>query len=191
MAREEDARAALGLGAEHLAERLDRDRVETRERLVEDEQVGLVHERGRELDALLVAVRQLLDGRVRAVAEAEPIEPRVRGGERGGPVETVELGEEGELGGGRHLRVEAALLRHVAETEPRVPVDRAPVPAHLALVERDEPEHAAHRGRLAGPVRAEEADDPSARNLERGAVERDDRVRTACMPPRPTAQPPV
>ena len=182
MAGEEHARAAVGLGAEHVPERLDGDRVETGERLVEDEQVGLVHERGGELDALLVAVRELLDGRRGAVAEAEPLEPPVRGGERGRPVEAVELGEVGELDGGRHLRIEAALLGHVAEPEPRLPVDGAVVPAHLARVERDEAEHAPHRRRLAGPVRAEEADDPPARNLERGAVERDDRSEPLACP---------
>src|SRR5690606_36925655 len=40
---------------------VDGDRVETGERLVEDEHLGVVHERDGQLDALLVAQREVLD----------------------------------------------------------------------------------------------------------------------------------
>ena len=75
MAGEEDGGAAGRLAAEHLGERVHGDRVEPGERLVEHEQLRLVQQRRRELGALLVAVRELLDLRVGAVGETEPLEP--------------------------------------------------------------------------------------------------------------------
>ena len=67
VAREHDADAGRRPLADDLGHRRDADRVEARERLVEDEQLRVVDERGRQLDALLVAVRQLLELRLGAV----------------------------------------------------------------------------------------------------------------------------
>ena len=50
-----------GLLDQHLADGVDAGRVEPGQRLVEDEQLGLVDQRGRQLDPLLVAVRERLD----------------------------------------------------------------------------------------------------------------------------------
>jgi hypothetical protein len=74
MARQQHRAAAPRLLAQHLADRVDAPGVEPRERLVEDEQVGLVHERHSELDALLVAVGERLDLRLGALGDAEPLE---------------------------------------------------------------------------------------------------------------------
>ena len=85
MAREHDADAGRRALAEDLRHRRDADRVEARERLVEDEQLRIVDERRAELDALLVAVRQLLElvagpvARARA-ARASASSPRRRPG---------------------------------------------------------------------------------------------------------------
>ena len=75
VAAEDDAGAGRRLLADDLGHRRDADRVEPGERLVEDEQLRVVDERRGELDALLVAVRQLLELGLRAVAEAHPLEP--------------------------------------------------------------------------------------------------------------------
>ena len=172
VAGEEDGRAARRLVAEHLGERAHGDRVEPGERLVENEQLRLVQERRRELCALLVAVRELLDLRVGAVGETEPLEPvRCRGARRA-VAEPVQTPEVRELLADPHPRVEAALLRHVAEPQPLGQPDRPPVPEHLPRIELDEPEDRAHRGRLPGAVRAEEAEHPPARDGERAVVER-------------------
>jgi hypothetical protein len=61
MAREENGRAAGRLAPQHLRKRMHGKRVEACERLVEDEQLRLVQQRRRKLDALLVAVRELLE----------------------------------------------------------------------------------------------------------------------------------
>ena len=74
VAGEEDGGTSGGLFADHLAECLDADRVETGEGLVEHEQIGVVGERDDELDALLVAVGELLEAGAGAVRESEAIE---------------------------------------------------------------------------------------------------------------------
>ena len=66
-----------GVVGEHAAQHVDADRVEAGERLVEDEQLGVVHERGRELHALLVAERELLHAVARALGQPEPLDPAV------------------------------------------------------------------------------------------------------------------
>ena len=101
------------------------------ERLVEDEQLGLVHERGRELDALLVAERELLDAVVGALGQPEPLDPAVGGLAAASAPTPVQRGEVDELGAHAHLRVQPALLRHVAEARAassRRPARRASAP---------------------------------------------------------------
>ena len=68
---------AGALARARRARRLDGDRVEARERLVEDEHVGVVHEGGGDLRALLVAERELLDGLVAPLGELEAVEQLV------------------------------------------------------------------------------------------------------------------
>ena len=59
MAGEDDRHAGGGVLGQHAGEHVDADGVEAGERLVEHEQLGVVHERGGELDALLVAERDV------------------------------------------------------------------------------------------------------------------------------------
>ena len=77
VAREQHRRARGGELGEQLGHGADRDRIEAGERLVEHEQLRLVDERGDQLDALLVAVRQRVEAVARAIGEAEPLEPGV------------------------------------------------------------------------------------------------------------------
>ena len=70
-----------------ISEDVDADRVQTRERLVQHEHLRPVHERGRELDALLVAERERLGAVAGSIGDAEArssdrpasARPRVRG----------------------------------------------------------------------------------------------------------------
>ena len=61
MRGEQHRHAARRLLAQHACQQIADDRIEPGERLVEHEQVRPVHERGGELHALLIALRQLLD----------------------------------------------------------------------------------------------------------------------------------
>ena len=117
-------------------------------------------------------MRELLDLRVGALGEAEPLEPARRCSARRARVEPVETTEVLELLADRHPRIEATLLRHVAEAHPLRQPDRLPLPEHLTGVELDESEDGTHRGRLARAVRTKEAEHPAARDRERAVGER-------------------
>ncbi len=74
MAGEQHRRAGVGDILQHGQDALDRDRVESRERLVENGHLRAVHEGGCDLRTLLVAERQALHHVVRALGETEALE---------------------------------------------------------------------------------------------------------------------
>ena len=175
VAGEDDPDAGRRPLAEDLGHRRDAERVEPAERLVEDEQLRVVDERRAELDALLVAVRQRLElGPLRS-RQAQPGEPaRGRRGRVAGRHPVV-LGEVAELLGDVHPRVEAALLRHVAEAEACHPVDR------LAAPERSSPLSGLARPKmqrivvvLPAPFGPRKPTSRPGRAMKRRAVEGDD-----------------
>ncbi len=171
VAAEHDPDPGPGTFVDDLGHRRDADRVEAGERLVEHEQLRVVGQRYGQLDALLIAVRKLLDLRLRTVAETHPLEPARRGRIRIAPAQAVLLGEVGELLTDAHPGVQAALLGHVAEAQARPAVDRLALPSDLAAIRPGQPEDAAHRRGLARAVWPEEADDPAGSGGERRAVE--------------------
>src|SRR5699024_10136301 len=124
-----------------------------------------------ELDALLVAERELLHLVAESLGDAEPLRPLARRGACGGRVEPVEAREVVELLADLHLRVEAALLRHVADPAALRGVEGTAVAEHLAAVGDEDPEDDAHRRRLAGAVGADESEDLTAVDGERDVVE--------------------
>ena len=142
------------VAAQHAGQHVDADRVEAGERLVEHEQLGVVDERRRQLDALLVAERQRLDAVVGALGDAEPLEParRPRRAPRPacGPVQAGEVDElvarPASSGTGR---APPACSRSAARARR---VDRPAAPAHLARVGVEHAEHDPHRRGLAGAV---------------------------------------
>ena len=140
--------------------------------LVEHEHLGVVDERDAELDALLVAERERLDLVAGALGQPEPLDPGVGGGERLSGAEPVQPREVHELVADAHLRVQAALLGHVAEPAARGRVDLPALPADLARVGLEDAQDDPHRGRLARPVRADEAEQAAGRGAEREVVER-------------------
>jgi hypothetical protein len=115
VAGEDDGHALPGLAEERLGQGVDADRVEPGEGFVEDEDLGAADQRGGELDALLVAQRQLLHRVPATGAEPETLDPLVGRPACGTGVQTVQPGEVGDLLADLHLRVEPALLRHVSD----------------------------------------------------------------------------
>src|SRR5580658_2558314 len=75
VAGKDDSPAGRRLGDEHRPDGVDAARVEPRERLVEDEQLRVMDERGGQLRALAVAERELLDLARGSCPETEPFEP--------------------------------------------------------------------------------------------------------------------
>ena len=168
---EDDGDAGTRALGEHLGHDVGADRVQAGERLVEDQDRRVVDERGGELDALLIAQRQLLDVLRRALGDAEAVDPA--GGGRVGIVAAVQGREVAKQAVDAHLRIQAALLGHVAERPLHLAGDRLAAPAHVAGVGLQHAERDPHRRRLAGTVGADEADDLALGDVERQAVERD------------------
>jgi hypothetical protein len=114
--RREDDRLALLLEVlEEVLEEDDVDGVEAGERLVEDEDLGVVHDGAQELHLLLHALRELFRLLAEPGAEvhgvdpgAEPLHGDVLG-------HALDGGEEDELVDDLHLAVEAAFLGQVAD----------------------------------------------------------------------------
>ena len=172
MAGEHDRRAVAREVADDRGQGVDAERVEPGERLVEDEGDRVVDERRRELHALLVAVRQRVHPVLAALLETEPREPPPGAGLGVAAIEARKCGEVLELCPHLHVRVEPALLWHVAEAQAGPAVDRRTGPAHLAAVRPDEVEDAAHRRGLACAVGTQEPQDPSRADRDAALVER-------------------
>ena len=135
-----------------------------------------MHDRGEELDLLLVALRQLLGAPIGEVRDAEPGEPRSRlaDGEVAG--HALEAGEEDELVEHRHLRVQAAFLGQVAPGLSReLPVVR-PAPRDRTRIGAQHAERDAHRRGLSRAVGAQEAEHVGLRDLELEPGESGDRA---------------
>ena len=110
--RRSSARGRAAPGTPRAAAHVDR--VEARERLVHEQDLGVVQDGGDELDLLLVALRQLLGAAVGVVRGAEAAQPVQRAAPGAVGRDAVQAGEEQELLEDPHPRVQAALLGQVA-----------------------------------------------------------------------------
>ncbi len=158
--------------AEQVHHRVDRERVETAERLVQDQRDRLVHQRRGDLHPLLVAERQRLQYVGRPLAEPESLEQLVGALGRPDRVEPVQPAEEHQLVADLHLRVQPALLGHVTEVTPDRLGQRPAVPPHLAGGRGQHAEDDPHRRRLAGAVGPDEPGHPSRYDVETHVVQR-------------------
>ena len=137
-------------------------------------------ERGRQLDTLLVPVRERLDLAVGPIDDAETFEPPPRRPFRVRLAQPVQSSQVLHLLADEHRRIEAPFLGHIAEPSSLRLAHGAPVPADLPGVEIGQSEDRSHRGRLAGAVRSEESDDVPGGDLERQIIQGGQRaVRTA------------
>ena len=75
---------------------------------------------------------------------------------------------------GLHLRVEAPLLGHVAESEPVVWPYRALIPTNGAGVGSDEPKDGPHRRCFAGAIGSEKSEHSTSGNIEAAAIQCND-----------------
>ena len=176
VAREIDQRAP---------ERVARDRVDARSRLVEDENGGLVQHRDGELEALLHAERQAVGPRVDDGLQIVALEQLLDSGRDLLFRQMIEFGVQLKILRDRQFAVEREGLRHVADIAPRLHVVRAHRLAKQlarAAGRRQEADQHFHRRRLAAAVRAEKAEDFAARNPEADMVDRDEIAELAREP---------
>ena len=149
---------------EHLVAPL---RVHAVGRLVEEQQIGIVHERLRELDALLHAGRVGLDVAVARLAEADVVEHLVRALHRVDGRQAGELAAVGDERHGVHAGNVRVALRHVADARADLQRLLGDVQARARVmrpsVGLDEAEQRLEHRALAGAVGAEQADGALAR----------------------------
>ncbi len=171
VSREQNARAALVLGDHLLAQHPHADRIEPAERLVQNQQVRLVNDRGEELDLLAHALRQLLAALVRDAFELDALQtpPYTLG--QASIRHAVEASDVLQIGADLHLAVHAALLGQISDAVLRVEGRRPAEHLELAGIgEQDGHDHSDRR-RLAGAVGSDEAVQGTSRHLEVQAVD--------------------
>src|SRR3954454_12697649 len=149
-------------------------RVEAVGRLIHDQDIRVVDQRLREAGAVLVALRQRVDGLVEHRVEEAALDYAVQRLSAGAPREAPQLGREIEEALDRHVGIGCGVLGQIANEALRLQRGFGDVEAadgNLALGRRHEAGDHAHGGRLACPVRAEEAEHFAALDGERNAVD--------------------
>ncbi len=141
-------------------------RIEPAERLVQDDEFGIVGYGRQQLDLLRHAFRQALDPHLREIAQAEIGEQHAGARECGAAAHAFQSRDIGNRRVGPHSLVEAALFREIADAVAHLR-DVAPEHADGAFVGREDAEHHAQRRGLAGAIGAEEAQDRTLRQAER------------------------
>ena len=183
----EERRAALAQVVEEVPQALALARVDARGRLVEEDELRVVHERAREREALLHAAGQRARLHVLQVEQLDVAEQLVHARVGAGAGDAVDAGEEAEVLLDGEIRVERERLRHVAGLALDALALRADVAAGddgTAAGRLKEPAQHLDRRRLAGAVRAEKAEDLAARDAQRERVDRAVRAEAACEPVR-------
>src|SRR5579883_345431 len=146
-------------------------RIERRERLVEEHDVGLGDERAREGDALAHAARKLARPAPEKLAEAVAGKQRRRAGARLVHVEALDLGAEQGVVEDRSPLEQVILLQHVADLAAR-PGDRRAVDQHLAAGRAQDAGDEREEGALAAAALADDGDELARRHPERDVLER-------------------
>ena len=157
MARDDDALARAPPVLDQADCLAPPDRIHTRERLIEDQQVGVVRDRLRELDPLAHAFAVGADLLVRRVRQVHHLEGapsrRVRFGRR----DTIQAHERAHPLEAGHPLVKRILFgtKPDPEVQRRILPDRLAQHFDLALARLELPGDALHECGLPGPVRAE------------------------------------
>src|SRR5450759_1951092 len=174
--REDDRLSALLERGQEVLHEDDVDRVEAGEWLVQDQDLGVVHDRAEELHLLLHALAQLLGLLLEPGPEVHRGDPRREALHRALTVHALDRREEQELVDDLHLPVETALFGQVADALLQLVVHLLAEDADLARVRLHDVHDHPDGGRLPGAVRAEESERRPVRNLQVEAVDDSERA---------------
>ena len=142
--------------------------VDTRRRLVEEEELRIGQRTGAEREPLLPAARELARDLLLAPLEPEPADHRLGGARR--TRQAVDARDEFKILAHGKILVEAEVLRHVANARldlRRFSADVVTEAGAAAFVGREQAAQHADGGGLARPIRPEEAEDRAALDLHR------------------------
>src|SRR3989441_636717 len=118
---EEDGLAAPPVVDDGIAEHLRVHGIESRERFIENDEIGIVQDGGNELHLLLHAFGKIGDFAQSPVGEPEPLQPFQCLGARGSARDTLGLREEDEHVEDPNARVQPALFRQIADARRMYP----------------------------------------------------------------------
>ena len=172
MGRENDRRARIAQREDLVLEQIGIDRIETAERLVENQQFGLVQHRDDELYLLGHPLAQFLDLLVPPAGNAELLEPPLqpeRGLALGKP---LELGEIERLFADLHLLIQPPFLGQIADAADVLRRETAAAEQNAAFVRSRDAVDDTDQRRLAGAVGTEQAVNGPPGNRERHVVQR-------------------
>jgi hypothetical protein len=167
--------ARLGECVDALPELAARQRVDPRGRLVQEQDVRLVHERRCHRQALLESQRQVTAVVTGMLPEFEGLQRPVNAPPAPRPVETVGTGEKAQVLQHAEIRVKGKTLCHVAQPRARLGRGMAQVePGHLYLSgrHRQQPAEHAKGGGLAGAIGAQQTEDLALLHAEADALNR-------------------
>ncbi len=168
---QEDGLAALADAAHEVPDRASRLRVESGRQLVEEHDLGIVDERERDEQPLLLTARQRHEPGVALIAQAELLEQAIT-------VERRAVERRPELDRFPHL--DALLELRLLQLDADPFLQRVGLTDGIqaedgdgAAIRRPEPFDAFHRRRLAGAVGADQAENLSRLHVECDLVDRD------------------
>src|SRR5581483_10202646 len=174
--RDEDRQAVVRAGVREVLPEVEaRAGIEPGRRLVEKDEIGLVHEALREVDAALHAARQRLDPLRLARPHRDAIEHGVDPSVERGAAHAVEVALVAHVLADGELAVQAGGLEHDPDPSAhrvRLADDVVAGDRGTPAIGRQERREDAEERRLAAAVRAEEAEDLAAPDREGDAVER-------------------
>src|ERR1051325_4760972 len=172
--RHEQRHTAAGELEQQVPQLATRDRVDARGRLVEEDDARAVHERGGEREALLPSAGERAGEAVAVRADVREVDRPLDALAALGAFQPVDGAEELEVLEHGEVAVERERLRDVADVAAHLLAflfDVEAVDAGVAGGGDEEAAEDADERRLAGAVRAEEAEDLAARDLQRDVVE--------------------
>src|SRR5439155_9714420 len=147
------------------------DGIEPRGRFVEDAQLGIAQEHGRDLHLLAHALAEAIDLPSRDVRQLDAVDPLERPPPRLAAREAFQRAEVRHHVRDRLLRVEAALLRQVSEAIEVLAAAWLAEDPHGSGVGPDDVHEDPDQRALAGAVRAEQAEDLARRHVERDVAQ--------------------
>ena len=154
MRGKQDRRASIAALANDLLHSFGGDWVEAGERFVEDQQIGVMHQRDRELHALLIATREFLHEIIAPLGQTDPGEPVVGSFFGDGFRQPGEPSKVDDLFERLHSRIQTAFLGHVPNGVSNRFIDWLAVPCNRSRLGRNDVEDHPHRGGLARTIRA-------------------------------------
>ena len=158
MGREQYGRAAPVLFDDHVFKALLVHRIQPGKRLIQDQEVGLVGQRGQDLDFLRHAFRQFRNPHAGKLGQTHPLQKLIGALAAFTGTHTFQAREIGDDGARAHLLVEAALFGKEANMAQGIYVGRRAEQIDLPLIGAKHAKRHAQTGRLACAVRSKEAD---------------------------------